>query len=513
LITKQGNSSQFAGKALKWVSLAAVGIIIVLLIINTLNAPVAVIPPDSLNPSTTAQLTIAPAGGISLPSGLTLSKGSPFISPADAMVGDLVTVKIKASNNGTASVIYQLNLQLNGKAIGSPQQISLDAGASKDVSFQFTAQATGVNAITVGNLSGTFNVSSGSFLNMLPPYLWAFFGVCTGAIVLMVFILLVRSRGNKSSQEPEASDDPASTPPQNTTPRFQQSLNSHQAEKYIPAPAAPASYIWETHHDRGGSGYTGTVGLLNGRYEVTQRNFKEGGMSIISKARDYDNQHAIVIIKEPKRGKGYSLDMNVNKLRQEAEYLKKVNHPNIVKFIDLFSDKDNIPNLVVEYIEGADLRKMFESRPCDEQTSIIWTVQILDALEYIHNSGFIHRDLNPGNIMACQNSNIKLIDFGTIKVPGSFSDTVFFKPGFIIPEVAARSYADQRSDIYGVGSTLFYLLTCDRPGLLKGRNPIDILTRKGISQRTAKCVDQALQLDPNLRFQTADGMRRALTGG
>jgi serine/threonine protein kinase len=253
-------------------------------------------------------------------------------------------------------------------------------------------------------------------------------------------------------------------------------------------------------------------GLINGRYELVKK-LKDGGMAEVYLVKDWDNGQKQVVIKKPRSDTDHSTELNVDKLRQEADYLRKANHPNIVKFLDLFQDEGRLPNLVEDYVNGGDLLTRFRSSPADEQSAVRWAVQILDALEYIHNSGFIHRDLNPGNIMANQNNNITLIDFGTVKSSGFSSDTVFFKPGFVIPEVAAKGYADTRSDIYGVGGTLYYMLTCDRPGFIKDRDVVAILAAKGITQRTAKCVDQALQLDPNFRFQRAEAMRRALTGG
>jgi eukaryotic-like serine/threonine-protein kinase len=249
------------------------------------------------------------------------------------------------------------------------------------------------------------------------------------------------------------------------------------------------------------------------RYEFTQTEFKKGGMATISLARDRKNQSMPVIIKTPRHDTDHSIKLNVEKLLQEADYLRAANHPNIVKFIDLFYDQERMPNLVVEYIDCGDLLSKFKTAPADEQSTVKWGVQILSALEYIHQSGFIHRDLNPGNIMVRGSGEIALIDFGTVKSSGYSSDTVFFKPGFVIPEVSAKGYADKRSDIYGVGSTMYYLLTCGRPGFIKERDVVSMLTEKGISQRTAKCIDQALQMDPNFRFQSADAMRRALTGG
>ena len=59
---------------------------------------------------------------------------------------------------------------------------------------------------------------------------------------------------------------------------------------------------------------------------------------------------------------------------------------------------------------------------------------------------------------------------------------------------------------------MFYLLTCQRPSFIGNKNLVDFLSVKGISQRTAKCVDQALQLDPSFRFQTAAVMCSAILG-
>lgn len=253
-------------------------------------------------------------------------------------------------------------------------------------------------------------------------------------------------------------------------------------------------------------------GLINDRYELAKK-LKDGGMAEISLAKDWDNGQKQVIIKKPRRGTDHAQQLNFEKLLQEAEYIRSVSHPNIVKFIDSFYDQDKMPNLVVEYIDGGDLLNKYKFASADEQVAVKSCRQILDALEYIHGSGFIHRDLNPGNIMAKASGDVTLIDFGTVKESGYSSDTVFFKPGFVIPEVSAKGYADKRSDIYGVGSTLYYMLTCERPGFIKERDVVSLLIEKGVSQRTAKCVDQALQLDPNFRFQSADAMRRALTGG
>ena len=235
-------------------------------------------------------------------------------------------------------------------------------------------------------------------------------------------------------------------------------------------------------------------------------------MAIIQLAIDHQTKSQC-IIKIPRLDTEHSHKLNIEKLEKEAEYLQKSDHQNIVKFIDQFIGPNRLFNLVVEYVDGNDLLSPFNRTPAEEQRAIKWVVQILDALDYIHRSGVVHRDLNPGNIMLNREDDVVVIDFGTIKDSGYSSNTVYTKPGFEPPEVISRSYADERSDIYGVGSILLYLLTCQRPSFIGGQDLVDLLSSRGISQRTIKCVAQALQLEPAFRFQTASVMRSAILGG
>lgn len=278
-------------------------------------------------------------------------------------------------------------------------------------------------------------------------------------------------------------------------------------------------------------------GLLNGRYEPL-RQLKTGGMAVIVLAKDHQTNSQCVI-KTPKPGAQDAYKLNVQKLTIEGAHLREFNHPRIVKFVDLFTHAGE-PHLVVEYVQGQDLDTSFATRAAEENRVIKWAAQILDALQYIHLSGYVHRDLNPGNIMLKSNDDIVIIDFGTIKPRVVAGGTIVSKPGFEIPE-QARGYADEKSDIYGVGSTLFYLLTCTPVGFLgspdlstflmdrgvsqqwvrrieqalqsSGRTDLaKFLISLGVSQQTANCITQALELDPKARFGNAQAMRTALSG-
>jgi len=470
------------------IALAGVIIMGIIFIMDQLKTPApAVIPPSMTTPDNIT----------GIPDGLTFAKGVPFIAPIEVDKGQIVTIKVKVTNSSPVQIIYPNPLKVNGLSAGSPTRITIEPFESKDITFLFTAEVAGTNDVTVGNLQGIVFVRGGSYLEMFPLYAWIIFGVLLIILVLLLALVLMKAK-NKGVVQPA-----------------QFSSGTVQITQSFSPGIYPPKHTWETRNPVGKDDPEDVdrqTNLLNGRYELTREGYKEGGMAIINVAKNYQDL-VWVIIKTPRSVSGHAMQLNIEKLKQEAEYLKRVDHQNIVKFIDFFYDQDGMPNLVLEYIDGGDLLNRYKFAPADEQTAVKSCWQILDALEYIHGSGFIHRDLNPGNIMVRGNGEIALIDFGTIKSSGYSSDTVFFKPGFVIPEVSAKGYADKRSDIYGVGSTLYYMLTCERPGFIKERDVVSLLIEKGVSQRTAKCVDQALQLDPNFRFQSADAMRRALTGG
>ncbi len=134
-----------------------------------------------------------------LPEGLTLTKGVPFISPVEIEQGKIVTIKVKATNNSPFDITYPLSVKINGTAVGTAKQLSLGPAESEDIVFTVTAQTAGNNDVTVGNLQGFFTVKGGSFFGMFEWYIWAFFGIVLGVIILLIVLVVLKpSRKGKA---------------------------------------------------------------------------------------------------------------------------------------------------------------------------------------------------------------------------------------------------------------------------------------------------------------------------
>lgn len=270
--------------------------------------------------------------------------------------------------------------------------------------------------------------------------------------------------------------------------------------------------------------------IVNGRYELKLPPYRQGGMSTIWFASERKTGGAC-IIKTPRRGTTMD-NVYLDKLMLEANYLKKLEHPGIVKYFDDFYYKGEF-HLVLEYLYGETLMTSSPRSPFQEQQVIVWACQLLDALSHIHTRGIVHRDVNPKNIILVSDGTVKLIDFGTAKNMNDTGKdkgsrdpfTQITNKGFDIPELVIGEGSDQRCDLCGLAQTCIYLLTLNQPneicsGLFKSHWPrsyseatavADYLITAGISNRTAKCLAQCTLFSPGNRFADAKAMQAALS--
>jgi serine/threonine-protein kinase len=206
--------------------------------------------------------------------------------------------------------------------------------------------------------------------------------------------------------------------------------------------------------------------LLGDRYELGEV-IGRGGMAEVRRGRD-TRLGRVVALKMLRVD--HSTDATFQaRFRREAQSAASLNHRNIVAVYDTGEDVfdgHRIPYIVMEYVEGQTLREILrdEVRFMPERAIEVIS-STLDALEYSHRAGIVHRDIKPGNIMITTGGEVKVMDFGIAR---SLSETgmaltqtaaVVGTAQYISPEQARGEQADARSDLYATGCVLYELLT------------------------------------------------------
>jgi serine/threonine-protein kinase len=206
--------------------------------------------------------------------------------------------------------------------------------------------------------------------------------------------------------------------------------------------------------------------LLGDRYELGEV-LGRGGMAEVRRGRDL-RLGRIVAIKMLRVDHATDSTFQA-RFRREAQSAASLNHRNIVAVYDTGEDHldgHRIPYIVMEYVEGRTLREMLreQARFTPERTIEV-SASILDALEYSHRSGIVHRDIKPGNVMITTAGEVKVMDFGIAR---SLAETgaaltqtaaVVGTAQYISPEQARGESADARSDLYATGCVMYELLT------------------------------------------------------
>jgi serine/threonine-protein kinase len=273
--------------------------------------------------------------------------------------------------------------------------------------------------------------------------------------------------------------------------------------------------------------------ILRDRYKI-RRIIGQGGMGSIYLAEDIRLEGRQCALKEVQHESSLpedTLQQAQDQFLREAQILARLDHPNLPKVSDFFSE-ENREYLVMDYVPGKDLRTlMIEARRkktfLDEMEVLDWSVQLADALEYMHQQDppILHRDIKPSNLKLTPSGLIKLVDFGLVKLMASEEMTITILQGRgtalytpLEQYGGDTGHTDVRSDIYAFGATLYHLLTNSAPVEARERflRPESLIPPRqinpAISGRTERTILWALKLHPDERPQNIDEFRQSLVG-
>ncbi len=257
--------------------------------------------------------------------------------------------------------------------------------------------------------------------------------------------------------------------------------------------------------------------LLHNRYRI-QENLGQGGMGSVYHAID-ENLSVEVAVKENL----FTTEEYARQFRLEAVILANIRHPNLPRVSDHFVIAGEGQYLVMDFIEGEDLRQRMERMGVlPEDEVILIGAAMCDALSYLHarKPPILHRDIKPGNVKISPDGHIFLVDFGLAKiVQGNQATTTGARamtPGYSPPEQYGTARTDARTDIYSLGATLYAALTGVIPedGLARAMDNAQLtpLRRRNpnVSRRLAAAIEKAMEVDPGDRFQFGDEFKIAL---
>lgn len=258
--------------------------------------------------------------------------------------------------------------------------------------------------------------------------------------------------------------------------------------------------------------------LIHNRYRIVEI-LGQGGMGSVYRAID-ENLGVSVALKENL----FTTDEYARQFRLEAVILANLRHPNLPRVSDHFVLGDLGQYLVMDFIEGEDLRyRMERLGTLEDDEAVHIGASMCDALSYLHTRKppILHRDLKPGNVKISPDGHIYLVDFGLAKVYQNATQATTtgaraMTPGYSPPEQYGTARTDPRTDIYSLGSTLYAALTGVIPedGLARAMDNAQLtpLRKRNpkVSRKLAAAIEKAMSVDPSDRFQTAEEFKAAL---
>jgi eukaryotic-like serine/threonine-protein kinase len=263
------------------------------------------------------------------------------------------------------------------------------------------------------------------------------------------------------------------------------------------------------------------VGKTVGDYEIVAL-LGHGGMGKVFKVRNVISDRVDAMKSLLSYGDGES--EAAERFIREIKVLAKLEHPNITSFRTAFRVNEEVL-MIMEYVEGSSLSRKLVHHRLELWRAVDYACQVLSALSHAHQSGVLHRDVKPSNILIGPGDRVKLTDFGIasltadpgLTITGGTVGTLYY----MAPEQMKALPIDGRADLYSVGVTLYEMITGRVP--FKGDSYYSVL-KANLEQRPippnelvpdspaelSAIVEKSLEKNPKDRFQTADEFRIAL---
>jgi eukaryotic-like serine/threonine-protein kinase len=274
------------------------------------------------------------------------------------------------------------------------------------------------------------------------------------------------------------------------------------------------------------------IGSTLGNYKILEK-LGEGGQGTVYKAIDAKLGRTVVIKVLP--AELTTKEANLKRFEREARLASALDHPNICTIFDL-DEIDGVHFIVMQYIEGRNVRQLVNGRPLSLESALSIALQTADALAVAHARGIIHRDIKAGNVMVTPTGQVKILDFGLAKLldeeaarTSGIHHTEITELGipygtatYAAPEQARGDRVDSRADIFSTGVLLYEMLAGTWP--FRGSTAIEVRhavlnyepeplakVRPGrVPQQLQTILDKALAKDPRNRFQKISYMANDL---
>jgi serine/threonine-protein kinase len=268
------------------------------------------------------------------------------------------------------------------------------------------------------------------------------------------------------------------------------------------------------------------IGTSLDKYEVLQK-VGEGGMATVYRGRHatLDRDVAIKVL-HPHLS---SSVRNRKRFAREAKAIEHLRHANILEIFDYSGIDASDCYIVTEFVHGETLTHLLQrrGRVVSEVTSLIG-IALCRALAYAHAEGVLHRDIKTDNVMLRVDGTIKLMDFGIARFLDethvTMTGALVGSPAFMSPEQAREEELDNRSDLFALGTVLFYLVTGHLPfagsnpslilkNVIEGNRPAVAELAPSMSARLAETIERLMATDPADRFVSATDVEQELIAG